>query len=159
MFSDKNQTCCFSGHRILPKNKMENILERLNFEIDTLISQGVTDFISGGALGFDQIVASMIIAKKEMGYNIRLALALPCRNQDKFWSVQQRKLYFDLLSEVDEIIYVSEEYYDGCMDKRNRYMVEKSAYCICALLNLHSGTGNTTKYARQNGLKVINVIE
>lgn len=30
----------------------------------TGISQGVTDFISDGALGFDMIAASLIVAKK-----------------------------------------------------------------------------------------------
>lgn len=64
---EKAKTCCFTGHRRLPKDKIEQIVIRLNQEVDNLISQGVTDFISGGALGFDQIAASLIVAKKEMG--------------------------------------------------------------------------------------------
>lgn len=120
---------------------MEQILIRLNQEIDDLISQGITDFISGGALGFDQLAASLIIIKKEMGNNIRLIFALPCRNQDMLWNAEQKKLYYALLDEADETIYVSEEYTKDCMKKRNQYMVDKSAYCICALLNEKSGTG------------------
>ncbi|MGD0856010.1 MAG: hypothetical protein ABSA18_09440 [Dehalococcoidia bacterium] len=66
----KSMTCCFSGHRKLPKDKIEQIVKRLDREIDSLISQGVTDFVSGGTLGFDQIAASLIIAKKEISSNI-----------------------------------------------------------------------------------------
>lgn len=71
---EKAKTCCFTGHRRLPKDKIEHIIIRLNQEVDNLISQGVTNFISGGVLGFDQIAASLIVAKKEMGYNVRLIL-------------------------------------------------------------------------------------
>lgn len=130
---DKKQTCCFTGHRKLPKEKIAYIVKRLDHEIDNLISQGVRNFISGGALGFDQIAASLIIAKKEMGRDIRLIFALPCKNQDERWNDGQKRLYSNLLSEADEIVYVSEEYADGCMKKRNRYMVEQSDYRICAL--------------------------
>lgn len=155
----KKQTCCFTGHRRLPKDKLEQIILRLNREIDNLISQDVTDFISGGALGFDQIAASLIIAKKEMGHKIRLIFALPCRNHDAFWNANQKKLFQDLLLEADKVIYVSEEYSDGCMQKRNRFMVDNSAYCICALLNPFSGTNQTVNYAKRKGVKIVNIAD
>lgn len=46
-----NTVCCFSGHRSLPANKIQKILINLNREIENCIAAGVTDFISGGALG------------------------------------------------------------------------------------------------------------
>lgn len=155
----KSNTCCFTGHRKLPQGKIEMMILNLNREVDNLIAQGVTDFISGGALGFDQIAASLIIAKKEMGCKIRLIFALPYKNQDEFWTDEQKRLYHNILAEADEVIYVSEEYANGCMKKRNRYMVDCSAYCVCALLYPFSGTDQTVKYARKQGLKTINVAE
>lgn len=151
--------CCFTGHRNLPQKKIEKILINLDREIENLIAKGVVDFISGGALGFDQIAASLIVAKKEMGKNIRLLFALPCKNQDDKWNEKQRKLYQDLLLEADEVIYDSEEYNDFCMKKRNEYMVEHSAYCICALQKELSGTGQTVRYAKKKGLQVVNVVK
>ena len=112
----------------------------------------------GGALGFDQIAASLIVAKKEMGKEVRLVFALPWKDQDKLWRVKQKELYRNLLSEADEILYVAQEYADGCMKKRNRYMVDASAYCICALLHRRSGTAQTLRYAGQAGVKVIYVM-
>lgn len=159
MNDNKKHTCCFTGHRRLPKEKVESIVKRLDIAINSLIDKGVTDYISGGAMGFDLIAASLIVTKKEMGSNIMLIFALPCRNQDEHWSDGQKKLYHDLLEEADEIIYVSEEYVEGCMKKRNRYMVDRSAYCICARLYGFSGTEQTMKYARQKGVRVINVAQ
>ena len=154
-----NTVCCFTGHRNLPANKTEKMLRNLDRAIDILIAKGVTDFISGGALGFDQTAASLIAAKKETGQNIRLIFALPCKNQDALWSGKQRMFYKELLAKADETIYVSEEYDDFCMHKRNNYMVEHSAYCICALLYEKSGTGQTVRYAQKKGLRIINVTE
>lgn len=153
----QKNTCCFTGHRKLPANKIEYIIRRLNEEIERLIKEGVTIFLSGGATGFDQLAASLIAAKKEMGYDIRLELALPCRDQDKKWSEKQKDLYRYLIESADEVNYISETYTDGCMKKRNFYMVDHSAYCICALLNDISGTGQTVRYAQRKKLRIINV--
>jgi len=153
----KEKTCLFTGHRKLSKKKIEQIVKRLNEEVDQLISQGVTNFISGGGLGFDQITASMIITKKQQGADIRLIFALPCRNQDEKWTDRQKQLYRSLLNEADEVHYVSEEYTPDCMKERNYYMVDNSAHCICVLLNPISGTGQAVRYAEKQGLQIINV--
>jgi uncharacterized phage-like protein YoqJ len=153
----KEKTCCFTGHRQLSQKKIEKIVKRLNEEVDRLISQGVTNFISGGGLGFDHITASLIITKKQQGADIRLIFALPCRNQDEKWTDRQKQLYRSLLGEADEVIYVSEDYTPDCMRERNFYMVDNSAYCICAFLRDISGTGQTVRYAERQGLQIINV--
>ncbi|HMM06504.1 MAG TPA: SLOG family protein [Clostridiales bacterium] len=155
----KSTTCCFTGHRKLPKEKIGQVIKRLYYEVEYLIERGVTTFISGGALGFDQLAASLMIAKKEMGQEIRLIFVLPCKNQEKLWSVDQKKLYHNLLIEADEIIYISEEYHEGCMKKRNCFMVDHSSYCVCAQLRSFGGTWQILKYAKQQGLTVINTTE
>ncbi|MCL1882476.1 MAG: DUF1273 domain-containing protein [Defluviitaleaceae bacterium] len=153
----KEKTCCFTGHRQLSQKKVEKIVKRLNEEVDRLISQGVTDFISGGGLGFDHITASLIVTKKQQGADIRLIFALPCRNQDEKWTDRQKQLYQSLLREADAVHYVSEEYTPDCMRERNYYMVDNSAFCICALLRDISGTGQTVRCAERQGLQIINV--
>ncbi|MCD7946698.1 MAG: SLOG family protein [Oscillospiraceae bacterium] len=152
-----SNTCCFTGHRKLPANQVQPILLKLEHEIDHLIAIGVTDFISGGAMGFDLIAAALIVDKMKIAKNIRLIFALPCKNQAELWPTDQQKLYYDLLKEADEVQYVSEAYTPFCMKKRNQYMVEHSSYCICALLYEKSGTGQTVRYAYTKGLEVINV--
>ncbi|NLO84719.1 MAG: DUF1273 domain-containing protein [Clostridiales bacterium] len=72
--------CCFTGHRNLPAKKIEKIILNLDREIENLIAKGITDFISGGAIGFDQIAASLIIAKKKMG-NAKIKMNYGTRNK------------------------------------------------------------------------------
>ena len=153
----KNKTCCFTGHRKLPAKKTQSIIFKLNSEVERLIQEGVTTFISGGALGFDQVAASLIAAKKEMGFDVRLVMALPCREQDKSWTAKEKEIYRWLLSMADDVVYVSESYTDDCMKKRNEYMVEQSEYCICALIRERSGTGQTVRYAKQKQRQIINI--
>ena len=134
---------------------MEKIFDKLNGVVDRLIEEGVTTFISGGALGFDQI----IIEKKKSVENVYFMFALPCKNQEALWNESQKELYRSLLIHEDEIIYVSDEYEDGFMKKRNQYMVDRSNYCICAFSHYISGTGQTVRYAQREGIEIINVIE
>ena len=153
----KEKTCCFFGHRYLPKNKIGQIKEHLDREVENLVNQGVTNFISGGAPGFDQLAASSVIDKKTAGENIRLIFALPYRNQEKYWDIEQQRRYHRLLLEADEIVYSSEMYTESCIRKRNRFMIEKSAFCICAYLFPHFKTVYAIHYALKKGLTVINI--
>ena len=114
--------------------------------------------MSDGVLGFDQVAASIIISKKQMGANIRLVFALPCRNQEEKWTIRQRQLYNSQLLEADEIHYISEEYSHDCMKKRNHYMADNSDYCI-VLTNRIIGLGETVRYATEKRLRIINIAQ
>ena len=155
----KETTCCFTGHRKLPKYKIEDIIKHLDKEVDNLINQGITDFVSGGAIGFDLIAASLIITKKERGREVRLIFALLCPDYNEHWTKSEKQLLFSIVAQADEVVYVSDKYSDDCMRKRNEYMVNRSRYCICALLRERSGTRQTVSFAEKNGLCVIHVIK
>lgn len=123
-----------------------------------LIAQGVTHFISGGALGFDLLAATVIIEKKKIGLPLTLIFALPCQNHDCAWPSGEQRRFKKLMESVDEVVYVSDApYSDGCMKKRNQYMVDRSGFCICAFLYERSGTAQTVRYATQANRKVINI--
>ena len=115
--------------------------------------------MSGGALGFDHIAASMVITKKQQGEKAKLIFALPCHNQDETWTERQKQLYRLLLSEADEIRYLSNENTPESMDICNRYMINNSAYCICAFKDKANGAsiGKTLRYAHEQGVHIINV--
>lgn len=140
--------CCFIGHRHLPVQKVQEIFVNLDQEIERCMLRG---------LGFDQLAASLIIAKKELGEKIQLVFALPYKNHHKLWNAEEKALYRSLLKEADDIVYVSEEYNSSCIRKWNYYMVEHSTYCICALLDEKSGIAKTVRYAREKGLTVMNI--
>ena len=77
----KNQTCCFTGHRDIPKSEKESLQKRLENELISLIQQGVTIFKAGGALGFDTMSAQAVLKLKAAYLHIRLILVLPYKDQ------------------------------------------------------------------------------
>jgi hypothetical protein len=62
-------------------------------------------------------------------------------------------------SKADKIIILAPHYYNGCMQKRNRHLVDCSSACICFLTKHEGGTACTVDYAKQKGLYLINVVE
>jgi len=153
----KNITCSFTGHREISKGSIKTIESKTKDEVIRLIKSGVKDFISGGAIGYDILCANLIIELKKTNPDIKLHLALPCKEQDKYWSDEEKKNYNKLLQSADKIIYVSEQYFKGCMHRRNRYMVDNSEYVISYCTKQTGGTYYTTKYSEKQGKQVINI--
>ena len=153
----KPQTCCFTGHRHIPAAEYTALEKHLEEEIENLIHQGVRYFGAGGALGFDTLAALAVLRLRLLYPHIRLILVLPCKDQTKGWDRADKKIYNQILRQADKVVYVSQKYTSGCFQERNRHLVDHSAICLCYLTNPKSGTGYTANYARQNGLRVINL--
>jgi len=153
----KEQTCCFTGHRKIPDQIRPDIQKRLEEEITNLIHQGVTEFRAGGALGFDTMAALAVLKLKKMFTRIRLILVLPCWEQPDKWSENDQKRYAIIRVQADEVVYTSWLYRHGCMHKRNRHLIGNSGICICYLTKAKGGTAYTVNYAKQKGVRVINL--
>ena len=153
----KQKTCCFSGHRKILQDKRSEVENRLRFEIENLICEGVTRFCCGGALGFDTLCALIVLHLKSFHPQISLVLVLPCKNQSAKWNEKDIALYRSIVSKADEVVYVSEQYTPGCMQKRNRLLVSLSNICICYLHSSFGGTFYTVNHAKKEGLRVINI--
>ena len=155
----KEKTCCFTGHRELPEEQLPQLRNALFKVIARLVSQGVTRFACGGALGFDTLAAQMVLVVKEAFPQIQLLLVLPCKTQDKYWPKEDQEIYREILARADRVVFVSETYIQGCMQKRNRLLVEGSSVCVCYCTKKQGGTVYTLNYAQQKGLKVIHLAE
>ena len=156
-------TACFTGHRpkSLPCGYNEEhyacikIKAQLRRMIVGLIEKkNVTHFISGAAIGVDVWAMEIVFELKEEYTNITLEAAVPCRSQAAGWNVKNKERYDHLLSLCDKITLVQEYYTSDCMMKRNRYMVDNSNYVVAVWNGKPSGTGNTIKYAAQQGKPV-----
>lgn len=155
----KDNTCCFTGHRDTSNVTYQQLLDRLEPLAMSLINNGYRYFVCGGALGFDTFAATYILSLKKRGFPVQLILMLPCYNQGAKWQDSDRWVLDYHIKNADEVIYVSEtDYYNGCMQKRNRAMVDASTACICYLCEYgHSGTRQTVEYARSKNLAIVNV--
>lgn len=156
--TNRNLNCCFTGHRIIRLSDRKTLSGNLSDAIRSLAESGVYNFISGGALGFDTLAADTVISERNKNPKIRLILTLPCKEQTRGWRKKDMEEYERILSLADEVIYVSEEYYDGCMQKRNRYMVDNSGHCIFYMTSPRGGTAYTVKYAIENELTMHNAM-
>ena len=152
-------SCCFTGHRKLPSDKLDQIRRRVSAEIERAYQGGYRRFLCGGALGFDTLCALEVIEKRKVYADMRLILVLPCLSQDEQWSEQDRLVYRSIYAESDECYCMSEFYSEGCMHLRNRAMVDDCSLCICYLENFKSGTSYTYNYAKKSGLVIINTAD
>lgn len=159
MVRAKNRTCCFTGHRILPDAQIETIKKRLEHEIEHLIQQGVLYFGCGGALGFNTLAAQAVLRFRTLYPQIKLILVLPCRGQESSWKEQDKSIYNQIKMQANKVVFTSEDYYTGCMFKRNRRLVDESGWCICYLSHRGGGTAYTVSYALKKGLQIINLFK
>lgn len=155
----KNYTCCFTGHREIPSGYENVIRKRLDTVLAKLIEEGITDFLAGGAIGFDMLAEEAVISLKEKYPHIRLHIIVPCANQTVKWSRDNVIRYEELSSKADEVRLMSEGYYRGCMQVRNRYMVDNSSVLVAYLTKTTGGSAGTVRDAEKKGLKIINIAE
>ncbi len=94
---NKASACCFTGHRVIPTSDEQCIRTLLEREIRQLIKQDIIYFICGGALGFDTIAAQTVLKIKKEYSQIKLLLALPCKDQAKGWSTEEKELYASII--------------------------------------------------------------
>ena len=88
-------------------------------------------------------------------FDIKIECAVPCKNQEIQWNTFQQKRYRAIIDKCDAVVYISNEYSLGCMQKRNEYMVDNSNLLIAGWNGEPSGTANTINYAKSKGIEII----
>ena len=159
-----NRSVCFTGHRTIAEDK-EKLSARLYALLERFVTeQKVTDFYTGGAVGWDALAALTVLKLRESYPEVKLHLVLPCpfEEQSAKWNEAQKAEYQHILGLADSVEQVSECYYNGCMKVRNARLVELATdYCICYWnpKDFRSGTGQTVRMAQRKGIEVINLFE
>lgn len=156
----RQQTCCFTGHRNIPKNDMDQIADRADMIIRALVKKGVTTFCVGGAIGFDTIMAQHLIYLREVKhFKIKVILICPFEGFINRWNQTQQNEFTTLLSHFDEVIYKEKTGSRDAYLSRNRELVDRSSYCIAYCTRNYGGTAYTVRYAMKTGVIVLNVAD
>lgn len=157
----KSKSACFSGHRPhkLPNNTaIVNLLKsRLYKAIIDSVAQGYCEFYTGCALGVDMWAAKFLIEMKNTNPKIKLHCVLPYSTHSKNWQLSDKYDLECVLHSADSVCCLSQGYYKGCFSERNKYIVDKSSLLIALIGDELSGTGQTIRYARRKGIKVIRI--
>lgn len=157
---------CFCGHRseILPQNieDYEEMIEKLNEEINKAIEDGVDTFYFGASYGFDLLCAKIVLHRKKIvdiknPKITKLIAVVPYEDQAKHWCETDREIYYRTLAECDDVITLNTRYKKGCYHERSHYMVNRSSKMICYYDGRKSVTAYTVTYAEKNKLQITNI--
>ena len=158
------KSVCFTGHRTIDGDR-EKLSARLYALLERLVTeQKVTDFYTGGAVGWDALAALTVLKLRESYPEVKLHLVLPCpfEEQSAKWNEAQKEEHKHIASLADTKEFTSEHLVKNAMKIRNARLVElASDYCICYWnpKNFRSGTGQTVRMAQRKGIEVINLFE
>lgn len=158
------KSVCFTGHRTIAEDK-ETLSARLYALLERLVTeQKITDFYTGGAVGWDALTALTVLKLRESYPEVKLHLVLPClfEEQSAKWNEAQKAEHKHIASLADTKELTSEHLGKNAMKIRNARLVElASDYCICYWNPKHyrSGTGQTVRMAQKKGIEVINLFE
>lgn len=149
--------CCVTGHRPagfpFPRVNTNPLYidyyVKLSNDIEKLIWMGYDTFITGMADGADMDFANMVMMYKRTYQDISLEADLPFPTTPVKRVTPYHASRNSILMSCDNTHIISDHYFQGCMDQRNRFMVDR-ADMVYAIWNgeRHGGTWNTIKYAK-----------
>ena len=156
-------TCCFTGHRPekLPWGSNESdprcvqLKERLQAAVEQAYADGFRHFICGMARGADFYFAEAVLRLRGERQDVTLEAAIPCEEQARRWREEERERYFRLVELCDYETMVQRHYDRACMQRRNRYMVDRSSRLIAVYDGMLGGTMYTVHYAMRAGVELV----
>ena len=160
-----DKTCCFTGHRpgklAWGGDERDPRCQALKLEIaarlDGIVQTGYRHFICGMARGVDTYCGEITLALRAQYPEITLEAAIPCPSQPEGWTPEQQARWQALVERCDYETMVQDHYSAGCMQRRNRYMVDHARRLIAVFDGQEGGTRRTVEYAMRRGLEIVYV--
>ncbi len=161
----RQESCCFTGHRPakLPWRFHEEdprclqLKRRLADAVELAYREGFRHFLCGMAQGCDLYFCEAVLDLREHYPDITVEAAIPCPTQADTWPAAQRERYRRLLERCDLETMVSDQYTSGCMQRRDRYMVDHASLLIAVFDGTAGGTQYTLQYAMSRGLDIVDI--
>ncbi len=152
---------CFTGHRpnklggyggSRAKATQDAIFGCLVKVVERAASSGFDTFITGGALGVDQIAAEAVIYRRKHSarQGIKLIVGKPFPSQGSAWPKHAQEHLEKICEQADQVVNVSPDPYTReKMQIRNEWMVDRSHACCAVWHRGVGGTANCVSYARK----------
>lgn len=155
---NKWESAAFSGHRFISLKDRKNLKEKLREQIRLSYAAGIRNFYCGMAIGFDLMAAEEVYAMSHIYPDMKLIAVVPHMGQTQKWKDKDKLRYSELLNAADEVIFLSRHYYDGCLLRRNDYMLAHAKEVIAYFDGTpKGGTFYTCRKAQSMGMKVVNL--
>ena len=119
--------------------------------------RGYRHFLCGMAQGCDMYFCETIIALRCLARGVTIEAVIPHEGQQNSWPADQQERYERLLEMCDKRTVLAPAYSPGCMQRRNRRMVDNASLLISVYDGLGGGTGYTVGYALQQKVEVLHL--
>ena len=146
LLQNQIKTCAFTGHRKLEEKFYVKALDK---KIKALVKRGVEVFYNGMAMGFDLLSAERVLHIKRKFPQVKLIACVPFYGQEKSFSETDKKRYVEIIKKADEVVTLSDTYYQGCLHERNRYMAERGDVLMAYCKEEKGGAAYTVKYFKK----------
>lgn len=159
----------FTGHRKLPSGyynhdnpsddwlKVERLIAKILTEFT--LHYHINEFIVGGAIGFDTLVAKCVMEHRTKYEGIKLVLAVPFPSYASKMLHFNKKIFLKYEKEADKIVVVSEDPYTARkLFVRNEWMVMNSdILCSFCFKKSKGGTYQCMEFASKNRKPILNI--
>lgn len=154
----RERTCCFTGHRDIPADRLQMVMASTEAKVRELISHGYRYFGVGGAVGYDTIVAEMLFRLWEQEYpGIKIILVYPFEEFTSRWSDSKKTTYARLLPLYNKRVCVCKSASKEAYLARDRHLIDCSSICVAYCTRQTGRTAYTIRYAAARGVSVFNV--
>lgn len=164
----KEKTVSFTGNRTLttsdnqPDANLENVIRtELSLCLEDCYQEGMTNFISGMAIGWDMLCAEEVLKLREKYSDVRLIAAIPFQGQELMYGEKDKLRYKAIFEAADHHEFITCGDYDkDAYHKRNDWMIANSSELIVYDSEKpRSGTSSTVRKARLYGVEVLNIYD
>ena len=118
MFFSRNQTCCFTGHRVIEQRHRALLPALLEETLRSLIADGYHTFAAGGALGFDTLAAEAVLSLRQEFPQLQLIIVAPSANQTDGWPRADVQRYERIREAASRFLCLEAAYTRSCMRRQ-----------------------------------------
>lgn len=134
------------------------------------LKYGCIRYIAGGARGVDTWATGICLDLREElaslhGIKVRVEIFIPHKppadrpdwvgQEHTTWSLADIKLYQSVLAACDAFVFVQETgYTDGCLDRRNKAMLQEMTGPDDLLIAIHNGKGGGTQNCINDAIRM-----
>ena len=103
------------------------------------------------------MAAEVVLSLKGKLPSLQLIAVVPFKGQNCRWNVSEQNRYDLILGKADKVIVLSENYFKGCLLKRNDYMLQHSGSVIAYFDGKPQGGTYYTCAGWKRGLTIVNL--
>lgn len=152
--------CCFSGHRPEKLGLSEQqAKELLRPAIKEAVNDGFSTFLVGMQRGVDIWAGQLVLQQKAITQDIKLVAVVPYKGFESRWPQPWQEQFRFLIQWADAVRYLGTAYDISLLERRNRWMIDRSSRLIAVYNGQTGGTRNAIRYAMSQGLDIRNLLE